>query len=129
VFSLLMMTAILGYYTTDNKQPTLGILANVLIGVLNSVMFIFLSLKVFDLGNGRVLDSSTRKLKEGLYGNEEDDERKDQSLLGTSGKLSDTMISEDSTGSRNNSEADIKRMKDNGPAFYIGMTHNDDVVL
>lgn len=68
-------------------------------------------------------------MKEGLYGNEEEEESLKDQLLGSSTKLSDTMISDDSKEYRNNSEADINRMKDNGSAFYVGIKHNNDFVL
>lgn len=123
VFNLLMITVILGYYTLDNHQPTLKIIAYGIIGVMNSLMFVFLMFKVFDLVDKKRLNNVTTKLKRVFGGGERE--------IDEDGLKEKLLLSEEKStfyGDRNDSMA-LEELRDQKLAYYVGVKNNDDVIL
>jgi len=120
-FNLLMITVILGYYTLDNNQPTLKNIAYGVIGGLNSLMFVFLVLKVSDIAGKRRLNNVIGRLKRVFAG-----ERKDDDEDGLKEKL---LLSEEGDYLSRNQSVAFDEIKDKKMAFYMGTRNNDDVVL
>jgi len=120
-FNLLMITVILGYYTLDNKQPTLKNIAYGVIGGLNSLMFVFLVLKVSDLAGKRRLNSIIARLKRVFAG-----ERRDDDEDGLKERL---LLSEEGDYLSRNQSVAFDELKDKKMAFYMGTRNTDDVVL